>query len=346
MAALNACEQMMANWGLPARVPEEALTVMNASAQMIVAKQYSGFCATLATRYAKPRGAAIPHADTIAGLPVALPANFAANLAPEDYLTVQIAYLSMLRKYLEQRRIDLARHARDEARGEREAALAPEDEAALEPDEAAAEVVPPPAHESDFDDDGPSASSDSEDREDEEGDVPAPAVLAPDAVDAPAKRRRIDAPAPPVRVPAVLPPAVRAPAPVVHAPAPAPPPAPVPRVHAPAPVPAPAPDPVAAMLERLVPDGITAFVQRLERTKRKQDADPVCFLLNDLLGANYISMNNIPKVVRARFATAMTDNGFDLKAVGVIGMHYRSRQFPNEVIRLQRQADRPTDFFC
>jgi len=125
-------------------------------------------------------------------------------------------------------------------------------------------------------------------------------------------------------------------------------PAPVPAVHAPAPVPAPAagvPDAVAAMLERLVPDRITAFVQRLERTKRKQDADPVCFLLNDILGANYISMNNIPKVVRARFATAMTDNGFDLKAVGATGMHYRSREFPKEVIRLQRQADRPTDCF-
>ena len=344
MAAPNARAMMMDRWGLPLEVPDAAIAGLLPTTREAIVSQYAGFRLKLTRQFkrSQKRGDANPLGATVCGFPIAPPASFARDLGPEEYLAVHSAYLDVLRKCLQQKRIDTAEQAADEKR----AARMPDPE--------------PSGDESDFNDDGPSASdSDDSDHGDDDAAAviapppdalphalaalplpPAPALVAPDAMPLPPAPALVAPIAPPL-APAPVPERAAKRARVADAPAA------VPRVHAPAPPPVPAPGvpaAVAAMLERLVPDRITAFVQRLERTKVKKDADPVYVLLNDLLGANHPNMASIPKLVRARFATVMAENGFDLKAVGATGMHYRSRQFPKEVIRLQRQARRPTDW--
>ena len=307
MAAPNVRAAMMDRWGLPLEVPDAAIAGLLPTAREAIVSQYAGFRLKLTRQFKRSqKHGANPLGATICGFPIAPPASFARDLGPEEYLAVHSAYLDVLRKCLQQKRIDTAEQAADERR------------AARMPD-------PEPSDSEEDSNDGPSAfESDGYDSDEQPHVPPVPAAAAP------------------LAPPLALPPAP-APIPAPAAPA-APDPVPMPAAKrarlAPAPAPV-VPSPTDAMLERLTPDRIGAFVLRLEVPKWKKDADKASFLLNDLLGTDFRDLNCFPNAVTKRFKAAMTERGYDLKVVGNVGEHFRVRE-TGKPVRLKREARRPT----
>ena len=327
MAAPNARAAMMATWGLPLEVPDAAFAGMLPDTRESVVLAYARFRHTLAKEFKKSqkRGGVDPLGTTIGGFPVALPERFSRDLKPEEFLVVHAAYLKVLRACLQQKRLDTAEQVADAKRDARKAAVEPSDEEVeSDEDEAPTASSSPPAHVpasapgsvSGSDKSDPGSDSDSTDE---------------DPADSPRARAPAAAAAPPL------------------APAPAAPdlaPVPAAKRARVAPAPEPVPSPVDAMLGRLTPDRIGAFVLRLEVPKWKKDADKASFLLNDLLGTDYRDLNCFPNAVTKRFKAAMTERGYDLKVVGNVGEHFRVRE-TGKPVRLQRQARRPTGLvFC
>ena len=225
------------------------------------------------------------------------------------------AYLDVLRKCLQQKRIDTAEQAADEKR----AARMPDPE--------------PSDDEEDSNDDGPSASeSDDSDHDDDD----AAAVIAPPPDALP-------------HAPAALP---LPPAPALAAPDAMPLP-PAPALVAPiappiAPVPAPVPERAAkrprvaepSLLDRLTPEAVAGFADRLEPTRWAKHATPAWAMLNELLGTTFKNMHWFPKEVRARFVELMTANGFEKHGTDATPQTFK---LPGKFqhMKLKTQADRP-----